>query len=232
VPIVEALEEAGDDMVEIGMPYSDPTADGSTIQYSNKIALKNGMTLQELFRQLQDLRKKVSIPVLLMGYLNPAIQYGFERFLDSCAACGIDGLILPDLPVPEYEQHYCEAFKQRGLSNVFLITPQTSAERIRKIDALSDAFIYMVSTYATTGGTAAFSKTQTDYFERVRQMKLTNPTLIGFGISDKASFDQACQYAEGAIIGSAFIKALEGSGDVRKDAAAFVNKIQHGRSDH
>jgi tryptophan synthase alpha chain len=232
VPIVRSLQNAGVDMVEIGMPFSDPTADGPTIQYSNKIALDNGMHLAELFRQLRSLREEVTIPVLLMGYLNPALQFGFEKFLDECAACGIDGLILPDLPIREYADLYRPSFELRGLSNIFLVTPQTHPDRIRHIDELSDGFIYLVSTYATTGGKAGFEQQQVEYFERIQAMDLENPTLIGFGIRDRAGFERACRYANGAIIGSAFIKAIDGSTNVEADSAAFVKVILDGSSDH
>lgn len=232
VPIVEAVAAAGADMVEIGMPFSDPTADGPVIQYSNQAALKNGMTLERLFVQLRRLRDRVEIPVLLMGYLNPPIQYGFTRFLDDCAACGIDGLILPDLPLYEYETIYREEFESRGLANVFLVTPQTHPDRIRKIDRLSDGFIYLVSTFAITGGKADFEKRQVEYFERVRSMDLTNPTLIGFGIRDRSDYLRACSYSGGAIIGTAFIRAMDGSKDVAGDAAAFVKSILDEGGDH
>ncbi len=225
VPIIKELEDAGADIVEIGMPFSDPMADGSTIQASNKIALDNGMTLKVMFEQLKDIRKSVSIPLLLMGYINPALQFGFDAFLSKCREVGIDGLILPDLPMMEYETEYRSKFKEANLSNVFLITPQTSEERIQKIDELSNGFIYVVSTYATTGGSLAFSDEQIAYFEKIKNMKLNNPTLIGFGIRDKNTFQAANQYANGAIIGSAFINALKESNDIRVSTREFVNQI-------
>ncbi|MCP4121568.1 MAG: tryptophan synthase subunit alpha [Bacteroidetes bacterium] len=226
IPIMEGLQEAGADMIEIGMPFSDPTADGSTIQYSNTIALSNGMNLDELFDQLSEMRKTISIPVLLMGYLNPAIQFGFLKFLDKCAQVGVDGLILPDLPMREYRDLYKHEFEERGLSNIFLVTPQTSPDRIKLIDEVSNGFIYVVSTFATTGGASGFGEQQQVYFKQVADMELVNPTLIGFGIHDPATFRVACGYANGAIIGSAFINALKGSNDVRSTASEFVKSIR------
>jgi len=207
--IARALEEAGADMLEIGFPYSDPVADGPVIQASSKQALDNGMDLKLLFKQLKDLRKYVNIPVLLMGYVNPLLQYGVENFCKACAEVGVDGLIVPDLPMVEYEEFYKDTFQQYGISNVFLITPQTAVERIHKIDELTNGFIYMVSSSATTGKNLSLSQVTEDYFSRVAALELKNPTMIGFGISDQPSFEKACQYASGAIIGTAFVKALE-----------------------
>lgn len=207
--IARALEEAGADMLEIGFPYSDPVADGPVIQASSKQALDNGMDLKLLFEQLKDLRKYVKIPVLLMGYVNPLLQYGVENFCKACAEVGVDGLIVPDLPMVEYEEFYKDTFQQYGISNVFLITPQTAVERIHKIDELTNGFIYMVSSSATTGKNLSLSQVTEDYFSRVAALELKNPTMIGFGISDQPSFEKACQYASGAIIGTAFVKALE-----------------------
>lgn len=226
LPVLEGLQEGGADLVEIGIPFSDPTADGPTIQLSNQVALKNGMTLRLLFDQLRSLRPRIKLPALLMGYLNPVLQYGFERFLDDCVACGIDGVILPDLPIREFRSRYKQAFDDRGLSNVFLITPQTTEGRIREIDELSNAFVYVVSTYATTGGAATFDDNQRRYFARIQAMGLSNPTLIGFGIHDRATYLEACRYADGAIIGSSFIRYLENSADVRADSAKFVRSIR------
>lgn len=207
--IARALEQAGADMLEIGFPYSDPVADGPVIQASSKQALDNGMDLKLLFEQLKDLRKYVNIPVLLMGYVNPLLQYGVENFCKACAEVGVDGLIVPDLPMVEYEEFYKDTFQQYGISNVFLITPQTAVERIHKIDELTNGFIYMVSSSATTGKNLSLSQVTEDYFSRVAALELKNPTMIGFGISDQPSFEKACQYASGAIIGTAFVKALE-----------------------
>ncbi len=208
LPILEAIEQAGADIVEIGIPYSDPIADGPTIQASNQQALENGMHLRLLLDQIKDLRKHVQVPVLLMGYLNPVVQFGIERFCEQIAAIGVDGLILPDLPMHEYQQEYKQLFDQHQLSNIFLITPETSEARIRTIDAYSQGFIYMVSSSSTTGKTSNISEHQEAYFQRIQAMNLQNPKLIGFGIHDRVSFQKACQYAQGAIIGSAFIKNL------------------------
>jgi tryptophan synthase alpha chain len=224
--ILLALQEAGVDMVEIGIPFSDPTADGPVIQQSNNAAISNGMTIELLMEQLRDIREKVHIPLILMGYLNPPMQYGFERFLDEASALGIDGLILPDLPMEEYASTYQLLFQQRGLSNIMLITPQTSTDRIRKIDALSDGFIYVVSTSTITGGQVAFEDSQKAYFERISNMQLKNPALVGFGIRDNATFQIACKYLNGAIIGTAFIRALEHTTDLNKEVHAFVRKIK------
>ena len=206
--IAEALEKAGADFLEIGFPYSDPLADGPVIQQSSQKALENGMTLELLFRQLKDLRKRVSIPVLLMGYFNPMLQYGVDNFCKACADAGIDGVIVPDLPMYEYEGMYKECFLSNGISNIFLITPQTSDERIRRIDDLSNGFIYLLSSSSTTGKNLALNDETDKYFLRIQQMELKNPTMIGFGISNKESFVKAVQYTRGAIVGSAFVKIL------------------------
>lgn len=224
VSIVQKLEDSGVDMVEIGLPFSDPLADGPTIQASSTQALKNGMTTTLLFEQLKDIRKSVSIPLIIMGYFNPVLQYGVEAFCKKCQEIGIDGLILPDLPLAEYNLHYRAIFEKYGLMNVFLITPQTSEERIREIDAASNGFIYMVSSASTTGKTSGFGKEQTAYFERIASMNLKNPTVVGFGISTSETFEEATQYANGAIIGSAFIKMLSEEGIV--GISKFVNAIR------
>ncbi len=207
--IAKALDAGGADLIEIGLPFSDPVADGPTIQESSTKALANGMTLNKLFSQLQDLREHVEVPVLLMGYINPVLQYGFEKFCAKCAEVGIDGLILPDLPMYEYEELYKDVLEKYGLYNVFLITPQTSDERIQKIDELSKGFIYMVSSASTTGAKKGISSEQINYFQKIKSANLRNKRLIGFGISDNESFSKACEYADGAIIGSAFIKLVE-----------------------
>lgn len=224
--VLKALQEAGADIVEIGMPYSDPVADGPTIQQSNDIALQNGMTVKLLFEQLAAMRKQVHIPVLLMGYLNPVIQFGIENFCARCKEIGVDGVILPDMPMQVYLEEYKPIFDGYGLLNTFLITPQTSPERIRQIDSLSEGFIYMVSSASVTGSTKGIQQEQENYFRRIKDMQLQNPTMIGFGISDHASFEKACQYANGAIIGSAFIKALQQSTDLQKDILHFVRDIK------
>jgi len=222
VPTIEALAAAGVDMIEIGMPFSDPIADGSTIQHSNQVALDNGMHLSLILDQLADIRSRVDIPLLLMGYLNPVMQYGTERFLEQIAAIGIDGVILPDLPMAEYQAFYQKKCEALNLSNIFLITPQTSESRIRLIDEVSQGFIYVVSTAATTGRTEGFGDTHQAYFSRIQAMNLRNPTLIGFGISDHQTYSTACQYSRGAIIGSAFIQSI-GKGEV---PGAFVMRIR------
>ena len=226
VPILETLQNNGVDLVEIGMPFSDPTADGPVIQYSNTIAINNGMMLKVLFEQLKGIRAKVHIPLVLMGYFNPVFQYGIDHFLRDAHACGIDGIIIPDLPMYEYETLYKEKFEQYGLQNIFLVTPQTAEDRIRKIDDLTDAFIYIVSSNAITGGNSNIQQEQENYFQRIKNMKLKNPTLIGFGIKDKQTFYTACEYANGAIIGTAFINAIDKSQNIQQDIAQFIQNIK------
>jgi len=199
-------------MIEIGLPFSDPLADGPTIQESSTAALKNGMTTKLLFKQLADIRQSVNIPLIIMGYFNPMMQYGVEAFCAKCQEIGIDGLIIPDLPVAEYHEQYQEIFEKYGLINVFLITPQTSEERIRFIDSVSNGFIYMVSSASVTGSTSGFGNTQEAYFERIANMNLKAKQIVGFGISDNETFTQATKTAKGAIIGSAFIKHLTQNG--------------------
>jgi tryptophan synthase alpha chain len=212
VQIIQDLEKNGVDMIEIGLPFSDPLADGPTIQESSTQALHNGMTTQVLFDQLKDIRKTVSIPLVIMGYFNPMLQYGIENFCKECAKIGIDGLIIPDLPVDVYADEYKSTFEKYGLKNIFLITPQTADERIRFIDSVSDGFIYMVSSASVTGSQSGFGSIQENYFKRISEMNLNNPQIIGFGISNAATFNQATQFAKGAIIGSAFIKNLTENG--------------------
>ncbi|MFD0941689.1 tryptophan synthase subunit alpha [Pedobacter boryungensis] len=224
--IAEALEKAGADFLEIGFPYSDPVADGPIIQASSKQSLDQGMTLQILFSQLKDLRKTVTIPILLMGYVNPVLQFGVENFCKACAEIGIDGCIIPDLPMYEYEELYHSCFEEHGVSNIFLVTPQTSEERIRKIDGLSNAFIYLLSSAATTGKNLDVSANARTYFARIKAMDLKNPLMIGFGISDKQTFDAANEYASGAIIGSAFVKCLA-NGDVEKNVKTFMKEFRN-----
>lgn len=208
VKIIQDLEKNGVDMIEIGLPFSDPLADGPTIQASSTQALKNGMTTSLLFQQLKDIRESVSIPLIVMGYFNPVLQYGVEKFCKECQEIGIDGLILPDLPLDVYQENYETIFKKYGLVNVFLITPQTSDARIRQIDTASDGFIYMVSSASVTGSQDGFGNNQETYFERIADMKLKNPQVVGFGINNSETFLQATKQAKGAIIGSAFIKFL------------------------
>lgn len=223
--IIRALDQAGADLIEVGMPYSDPLADGPTIQESGQQAIQNGMTLPLLFEQIAEARQHTDIPLVLMGYFNPVMQYGEQRFFDRCAEAGIDGLILPDLPIYEYENFYQEGIRKAGLDISFLITPQTTEERIRKIDALSTGFVYMVSNSAITGAKSGISAEQIAYFERIRAMELDCPRLIGFGISSHETFSTACRYANGAIIGSAFIRALGQGQPVETATHEFVQQI-------
>lgn len=223
VNIIQNLEKNGVDMIEIGLPFSDPLADGPTIQESSTQALKNGMTSEILFEQLKNIRKSVSIPLIIMGYFNPMLQYGVEAFCEKCQEIGIDGLIIPDLPVDVYHNEYKSTFEKYGLINVFLITPQTSEERIRYIDSISNGFIYMVSSASTTGAQSGFGDEQTAYFKRIATMNLKNPQIVGFGISNNETFTQATKYAKGAIIGSAFVKHVTYEGVNTIDD--FINKI-------
>ena len=212
VPVLKKLQAAGVDMVEIGLPFSDPLADGPTIQESSTQALRNGMNTEKLFSQLDGIRKEIEIPLVLMGYFNHMMQYGIEKFCQRCESIGIDGLIIPDLPVDVYHEHYKTLFDQHGLYNMFLITPQTSDKRIRYIDQVSNGFIYMVSSASTTGTQSGFGQTQQDYFKRIENLNLKNPQIVGFGISNKETFVQATTHAKGAIIGSAFIKYIDTQG--------------------
>ncbi|SHK78703.1 tryptophan synthase subunit alpha [Hymenobacter psychrotolerans] len=227
VPLIQAVAAAGADLIEIGMPFSDPLADGPVIQASSTVALRNGMNLRVLFDQLQGIRELVpDTPILLMGYLNPVMQFGVENFCRKAAAAGVDGVILPDLPLDDYVQEYQEIFRRHSLRPVFLVTPQTAPARIRRIDELTDSFLYLVSGPGTTGGQNTQAEgVQEAYFQRIEDMQLRNPRLIGFGISDKASFRQACRYAEGAIIGSALIRALEDTEDAPAAAQQFVRSV-------
>jgi tryptophan synthase alpha chain len=223
--IAEALEKSGADFIEIGFPYSDPVADGPVIQASSKQSLDDGMTLELLFEQLKDLRKTITIPILLMGYFNPVLQYGVENFCKACKAIGVDGCIIPDLPMYEYEEMYLPFFEENGISNIFLVTPQTSEERIQKIDNLSNAFIYLLSSAATTGKNLDVSAEARAYFKRIKDMNLNNPLVIGFGISDKETFDTANEYASGAIIGSAFVKSLA-QGEIEENISVFMKQFK------
>ncbi len=222
--IARTLEAAGVDIIEIGIPYSDPIADGPTIQDSSQKALDAGMSLKLLMRQLQDLRKHIKIPVILMGYINPVLQYGFTKFCQDCKEVGIDGVILPDLPMQEYAEMYQVTFEEYGIYNIFLMTPQTSVKRVLQINNASKGFIYMVSSASITGAKQEVSQAQIDYFERIQKMKLSVQRLIGFGISNKETFDNACQYASGAIIGSAFINQLN-KDDSDEAITSFVGSI-------
>lgn len=224
VSILKQLQDVGVDMIELGLPFSDPLADGPTIQESSTQALKNGMTTHTLFEQLKDVRKHIHVPLIIMGYFNPMMQYGVERFCQKCQEVGIDGLIIPDLPVNVYHEQYQELFQQYGLLNMFLITPQTPQERIRYIDSVSEGFIYMVSSAATTGAQSSFGDMQTEYFKRIGAMDLNAKLLVGFGISNAETYQAATAHSKGAIIGSAFIKHLEANG--ADSVASFVTKIR------
>jgi len=223
VSIIEKLEKSGAEMIEIGLPFSDPLADGPTIQKSSTMALKNGMTTEILFSQLKNIRESVKIPLLIMGYFNPILQYGIEKFCKKCVEVGIDGLIIPDLPIDVYHEKYQATFDKYNLFNVLLITPQTSEKRIRFIDSISNGFIYMVSSASTTGAKNSFSETQIRYFERIKKMNLKTPQIIGFGISNKETFLQATKTTNGAIIGSAFVKFLKD--DSIENIPTFIQSI-------
>ena len=228
--VMEALHQSGADIIELGIPYSDPIADGPVIQQSNMQALQNGMTINLLFEQLKNLRATVQTPLILMGYMNPVLQFGVEKFCEAAAGAGVDGIILPDLPMYEFETQYQQYFKMHNLKFIFLVTPETSAERIKQIDKLSSGFVYAVSSSSTTGSLqnvdAASVENQEAYFIKLQQMNLSNPILVGFGIKDKDSFDAACKYTSGAIIGSAYIKALHNAAGITQTTKEFINGIK------
>jgi tryptophan synthase alpha chain len=219
------LAAAGADLVEVGIPFSDPLADGPTIQASSHTALENGMSLEKLFAQLEGIRAETEMPLVLMGYLNPVLQFGMERFCERCAAVGVDGVILPDLPQSFYEKNYALLFERHDLCPIFLVTPQTSDERILELDAASRGFLYAVSTASTTGGAGGFNDSQVAYFQRIAKLNIKNPVLVGFGISDKTAFDTVCQYLNGGVVGSAFIRAQEAG----ISAHDFVEGIRCGK---
>lgn len=226
VSIIESLEKHGTDLIEIGIPFSDPMADGPVIQSSNTVALRNGVSLKVLFGQLEGIREKVSIPLILMGYLNPIMQYGFEKFCEKAAACGVDGIIIPDLPFAEYMNSYKAIAEKNGLHVIMLITPETSEERIRLIDAHTSGFIYMVSSASVTGAKSTFGEKNLAYFRRVNTMHLKNPRLIGFGISNKTTFDAACEESSGAIIGSRFVTLLGNESSVNAAVGHLLDDIR------
>jgi tryptophan synthase alpha chain len=224
LPLMRALQANGADLIELGMPYSDPLADGPVIQESSSHAIANGMTLSVLFDQLKEMRNSVHVPVILMGYMNPVLQYGFERFCADAAAVGVDGLILPDLPEYEFETEYGAIIKKYGLDFIFLVTPETSETRLRKLDELSTGFLYAVSSSSTTGGDKQMADIS-EYLKRLQSMNLKNPVLVGFGIKDKATFEAACAHAQGAIIGSAFIKAIGEAKDLKLAIKEFLDGV-------
>tara|TARA_B100001989_G_scaffold64177_1_gene43319 strand:- start:109 stop:876 length:768 start_codon:yes stop_codon:yes gene_type:complete len=223
--IIKTLDECGVDLIEIGMPFSDPIADGPVIQDSSNVAIDNGMNLNLLFEQLEDIRKITDIPIVLMGYINPVYQFGYDNFIKNILKCDLDGLILPDLPLEDYKNNFKSVFDKENLSFIFLITPNTSEDRIKKIDDNSNGFVYMVSSSSTTGKKSSFDNKQIDYFQKIRSLSLKNPTVIGFGISDKESFTQACKYSNGAIIGSKFIQSLSKS-NIKESIRSFVYSIR------
>jgi tryptophan synthase alpha chain len=231
IEVIKALQENGVDMIELGMPYSDPLADGPVIQHSGSIAIRNGMTIKKLFEQLKGFRKDPSdggvgevIPVILMGYMNPVLQYGVEKFCADAVSVGIDGLILPDLPEHEFETTYSAIIKKHGLDFVFLVTPETSEERVRKLDSLSTGFLYAVSSSSTTGTDKNMEHVDL-FLQRLKDYRLKNPVQVGFGIRDKATFEAACRHARGAIIGTAYVRALENSADVNAATKSFLASI-------
>jgi tryptophan synthase alpha chain len=224
LPVMKALQGNGADMIELGMPYSDPLADGPVIQASSTVALQNGMTIKKLFEQLKNFRSEIHLPVILMGYMNPVLQYGFEKFCAEAAAVGIDGLILPDLPEYEFETEYGEIIKKHGLDFIFLVTPETSTERVKKLDDLSSGFLYAVSSSSTTGRDKNMDDVKI-YLQKLNDLKLKNPVLVGFGIKDKQTFEAACEFAAGAIIGTAYIRALERSKDVNEPTKKILESI-------
>jgi tryptophan synthase alpha chain len=226
VTIIKELDKAGVDLIEIGMPFSDPVADGPVIQRSSEVALRNGMSLNLLFTQLKKIREITDIPLILMGYVNPFFKYGFDRLLQKCAETGIDGTIIPDLPVDEYLSSYASLYNEKNIYNIFLVSPQTSPERIKYLDSISKGFLYIVSTSSTTGAVGDANHLDTGYLKKLVDLELERPGLIGFGINDRASFDQACEWADGAIIGSAFIKALDEDGSISGNIERFIRTVR------
>lgn len=227
VTILLELEKKGVDMVEIGIPFSDPVADGPVIQASSQKALENGMSLKALFNQLDNIRQFSRIPIVLMGYMNPVFRMGMENFILQCKKVGVDGVILPDFPTEEFQDKYIKLFREHGIHNILLVTPQTSDERIRDLDKISRGFLYIVSSYATTGSRDHFSPDQLNYFQRINHMKLQNPGIIGFGISSAENFKTACNYAAGGIVGSAFINSLDGEASLEEKINRFVDELNH-----
>jgi len=226
LPTLLSLQTNGVDLIEIGIPFSDPMADGIVIQNSSQVALQNGMSIRKLFDQLTAVRAQIHIPLIMMGYLNPVMQFGFENFCKECSRVGVDGMIIPDLPLSDFLAEYKEIALRYRLEFIFLITPETSEERIRLIDSHTNGFIYMVSSAATTGTQTSFDN-KVEYFNRINAMNLKNPRLIGFGISNKSTRDMVCRYSSGAIIGSAFINALQETQDVEKGVKLLFEKLEN-----
>jgi tryptophan synthase alpha chain len=226
MPVLEKLQEEGVDMIEIGIPFSDPVADGPVIQQANLQAIRNGMTVVKLFDQISNMREKITIPVVIMSSLNPILQYGMEAFCEACSRVGIDGLILPDLPIDVYESEYKSMFEKNGISNILLVTPTTPESRIGDIDSISTGFIYQVSSSSITGAKGQFSEEQIAYFKKIQSLNLSTPNLIGFGISDEQTFNEACKYSKGGIIGSAFVKALNHGGSREENISNFIKEIR------
>ncbi len=225
IPVLKSLEKAGVDMIEIGIPFSDPVADGPVIQKANLQAINNGMTVQKLFQQLEGMRDEITVPVVIMSSFNPILRFGVEAFCERCKSVGIDGLIIPDMPMNFYEKNHQKSFEKNDLINIYLVTPTTPNERIKMIDEKSNGFIYLVSSSATTGGKGVFSEEQKSYFQKIKDMKLTTPVLTGFGISSKESFDEVCQYTNGGIIGSAFVDSLENGNVSEEHIHDFIQNI-------
>jgi tryptophan synthase alpha chain len=222
--VLTALQQHGADLAEIGIPYSDPLADGPVIQQSNMVALGNGMSISILFEQLENMRATIQLPVILMGYMNPILQYGFENFCKKAKEVGVDGLILPDLPLFEFEQYYGKMITENNLDFIFLVTPETPDQRVKKLDSLSNGFLYAVSSSATTGKDKDFNVVA-QYLQKLQAMQLKNPILVGFGIKDKATFDAATVHTQGAIIGSAYIQQLTKGGDIETTTSQFLNSV-------
>ncbi len=227
VEVIKELDAAGVNMIEIGVPFSDPMADGPVIQASSQKALNNGMSQKVLFEQLKDIRKVTDIPLILMGYLNTAMQYGFEEYCKKAAEVGVDGFIIPDIPLEEYEAQYKPIAERYGIKFILLVTPETTDERIRQIDDISTGFVYMVSSASTTGAQKSFNEEKQAYFKRISDMKLKNPTLVGFGVSNKETYDAACRFSRGAIIGSAFVKCLSEQPTIKDAVAKLIDNLKH-----
>ncbi|MEE6127669.1 tryptophan synthase subunit alpha [Chryseobacterium arthrosphaerae] len=223
--IIQLIQDSGADMIEIGMPYSDPVADGPVIQKAHELALQNGMTIEKLFAQLKTIKDKIRIPVILMGYINPVLSFGFERFCEECSESGVSGLILPDLPPIEFEKNYQQILKKYNLDFTFLVTPETPDERIQYLDSLSSGFLYAVSSSSTTGNENAALKNE-NYLSRLSGLPLKNPVMIGFGIRSKEDFENVTEKAAGGIIGTAFVNTLLQHKDWKKNAIDFIHSIK------